>query len=402
MHGRRHDIAIAGGGLAGGLIALALRRARPELDVVLVEQGEVLGGNHRWSWFDTDLTPAGSALLAGFRTVSWDGGYDVRFPAHRRTLPNTYRSLASSDFDAGLRRELAQDTIRLSTPIGEVASDGIVLASGERIAARTVIDCRGLTAAPGLTGGWQLFMGRRLRTDAPHGVTRPVIMDATVEQPAAYRFVYVLPLGIDELFVEDTYYADDPALDRRALSARIDAYCRDHGWEGEPLDHETGVLPVITGGDFGAFQAAHRVPGVAMAGGRGGFVHPLTSYTLPFAVETALAIAAEADLTGEQLAALLEARARAHWGKTRFYRLLGRMLFQAARPDQRYRIFERFYRLSEPLVERFYAARSTLSDQARVLCGKPPVSIPRALRALANPGAPLLAPTPHLPEKNPS
>ncbi len=66
-------------GLAGGLIALALRRARPELSVVLIEQDEVLGGNHRWSWFATDLPDGGEALLAPFRKTEW-AGYDVRFP----------------------------------------------------------------------------------------------------------------------------------------------------------------------------------------------------------------------------------------------------------------------------------------------------------------------------------
>ncbi len=399
MDGRRHDIAIAGGGLAGGLIALALRRARPDLDVVLIEQGDMLGGNHRWSWFESDLEPAGAALLAAFRTARWDAGYEVRFPAHSRVLRSTYRSLVSSDFDAGLRRELAQHTMRLNAPIAALDAAGIVLASGERIAARTVIDCRGPSSVAGLTGGWQVFMGRRLRTAGPHGVTRPVIMDATVAQPGAYRFVYVLPLGADELFVEDTYYADSPTLDRRALSARIEAYCREHGWDGEPLDHETGVLPVISGGDFSAFQAAHRTPGVAAAGARGGFVHPLTSYTLPFAVETALAVAAEADLPGEQLAALLETRARAHWARTRSYRRLGAMLFGAGPPERRYRVFERFYTLPEKLIERFYSGRSTFADKARVLIGKPPVPIGGALRALALPGAPLLAPAPPLTEK---
>ena len=103
----RTEIAIVGGGLAGGLIALALRRARPELSVHLYEAGPMLGGNHRWSWFDSDLDDAGTALLAPFRKVRWQG-YDVQFPAHRRTLGGQYNSLASSDFDAALRRELGR------------------------------------------------------------------------------------------------------------------------------------------------------------------------------------------------------------------------------------------------------------------------------------------------------
>ena len=36
-------------------------------------------------------------------------------------------------------------------------------------------------------------------------------------------------------------------------------------------------------------------------------------------------------------------------------------------------------RLPEGLIERFYAGRSTLPDKARILMGKPPVPIRRAL-----------------------
>lgn len=381
MTGRKTDFAIVGGGLAGGLIALALRRARPDLSVALVEAGETLGGNHRWSWFASDLTPEGAALLEGFRRCEWQGGYDVSFPGHSRHLATPYRSLASEDFDAALRRALPADTIRRAE-VARLSERGVTLASGDELAARAVIDCRGPVSAPELTGAWQVFMGRQLRTEVPHGIERPTIMDARVPQLGGYRFVYVLPLGAHELFVEDTYYQDTPVLDRRALSSRIDAYCAAQGWHGEPLTHETGVLPVVTGGNFAAFQAAHRIPGVAVAGTRGGFVHPLTSYTLPFAVETALAVAADADLPGAQLAAMLEARARNHWRATGFYRRLGSMLLGAARPEERYRVFERFYRLPEGLIERFYAARSTRLDRARVLCGKPPVPIGRALAAL--------------------
>lgn len=395
----RTEIAIVGGGLAGGLIALALRRQHPEMEVMLIEAGEMLGGNHRWSWFDSDLDAAGTDLLSPFRKTEWHG-YEVHFPQYKRKLDSTYRSLTSADFDAALRRELGQQTIYTSCPVASLDAGGVTLENGQRISARTVIDCRSSAAGKHFTGGWQIFMGRLTRTAKPHGIDRPIIMDATVEQLApytsangkndgAYRFVYVLPLGANELFVEDTYYADEPVLDRSALSGRIDQYCRQHGWEGEILGGESGILPVITGGAFPAYQADQKIGGVSVAGARGGFLHPLSSYTLPFAVETALAIADDALLPGEQLAALLEVRARRHWKRTWFYRKLGSMLFGAAEPAQRYKIFEHFYRLSETLVERFYAGNSTFPDKARVLIGKPPVSVSRAIKALIGKGEPL-------------
>lgn len=391
MSGPRCDIAIAGGGLSGGLIALALARARPEVRVTLVEEGPVLGGQRRWSWFASDLPPDGAGLLARFRKSEWDAGYDVVFPAYARRLTTPYRSLASDDFDAALRRELPAEAVRCNRRIAALDGGGVTLSDGERIAARATIDCRGFEPTPHLTGGWQVFMGRYLRTAAPHRVARPVIMDAGVPQLGGYRFVYVLPLGAHELLVEDTYYADAPVLDRSALSSRIEAYCAENGWTGEILGHETGVLPVVTGGDFGAWQRASASEGVALAGARGGFWHPLTSYTLPQAVAVALEVAANADLPGDQLAALLAAKARQHWRRTAFYRCLGRMLFGAAAPAERYKVLERFYRLPQPLVERFYAARSTAGDRRRVLCGRPPVPVTKAFAALRAPGKPLVA-----------
>ena len=214
-------------------------------------------------------------------------------------------------------------------------------------------------------------------------------MDATVEQLGGYRFVYVLPLGPDDLFIEDTYYADTPEIDEAVLAARIDDYCAAHGWQGEEIGRETGALPVITGGDFERWQALHATPGVARAGARGGFVHPLTSYTLPYAARIANLIADNRQLTGDKLEQLLVSEARNHWRATGFYRMLGIMLFGAAKPEERYRIFQRFYRLSEPLIERFYASRSTLFDRARVLCGKPPIPIPIAVRSLLAPQPPI-------------
>jgi lycopene beta-cyclase len=390
MSGRRADIAIVGGGLSGGLIALALRQARPELDVQLVEADDVLGGNHRWSWFETDLDPAGQALMAPFRKAEWSG-YDVFFPQHARTLKARYFSLASSDFDAGLRRELSQQTIRTGKRVEHCAPDSMTLAGGEVVPARAVIDCRGFGATTHLRGGWQVFMGRHIRTSRPHGIARPVIMDASVEQLGGYRFVYVLPLGADELFFEDTYYQDEPVLDRSALSSRLDQYAREQGWDGDILGGETGILPVITGGDFAAYARDQQLGRIPQAGARALLAHPLTSYTVPQAVETAQLIAANADLPGDQLAALLAAHARQHWNRTGYYRLLGRILFGAPSPKERYRIFQRFYTLDERLIERFYAARSIPFEKFRVLAGKPPVAIPAALKAIFGKGQSLAA-----------
>jgi lycopene beta-cyclase len=50
----------------------------------------------------------------------------------------------------------------------------------------------------------------------------------------------------------------------------------------------------------------------------------------------------------------------------------------------------RFYRLPAPLIERFHAARSTRGDRLRILCGKPPVSPFRAMKALLTSRPPLV------------
>ena len=384
------DVAIVGGGLAGGLTALAIATTLPGRSVGLFEAGESFGGNHRWSWFEGDLSAQGTALLEPFKKTQWRGGYEVHFPAHSRHLKSDYRSLDSRDFDAGLRKLLPQESIRTGSKVMGLDPLGITLETGERINAGVVIDCRDAGPSEHLNGGWQVFLGQHLRCTMPHGIERPVIMDARVAQHGAYRFVYVLPLGPDEVFLEDTYYADSPVLEKDVLRERIADYAQDNGWQGDVVHEETGVLPVITGGDFAAYRASLATAGVALSGARGGFVHPLTSYTIPIAVDNALAIASAAASDLSALPEFVDQRAEAHWRATGHYRMLGRMLFQAAKPEERFRVFERFYRLPERLIERFYAAQSTPLDKLRILTGKPPVPIPRAIKALLGKGAPLV------------
>lgn len=399
-----HDVIIVGGGLAGGLIALALHRHAPNCRFLLVEAGRTLGGHHRWSWFETDIRPGARALMSGFALNGWDEGYDITFPRLGRTLPTAYRSLASAEFHRALMAELPAGQVMLETKAASLDAAGVTLADGTRLTARRVIDCRPFRPSQALSGGWQVFLGQHFRCEKPHGLTRPVIMDASVDQlaphgnGAAYRFVYVLPLSDNEVFIEDTYYADQPKMDAEVLKGRVAEYAHRNGWKGEVIDQEAGILPVISGGDFNAALAEVALPGVALAGARGGFSHPLTSYTLPFAVDNALAIAGlisrRPEVTGAELAAFCKRRAKRHWGATAYYRMLSRMLFEAAEPDKRVVVFEHFYALRGALVERFYAGRSTWPDRLRILTGKPPVAIPRAIRALFSSGKPLNMETP--------
>jgi len=384
------DIAILGGGLAGGLIALALATLRPELRVVVVERGERLGGNHVWSFFATDLPEGGTALVEPLIAARWDD-YEVRFPSGRRHLPTPYHSITSAQLDAAVRGALHADAVLCGCDIADVAADRIALGDGRRIAARAVIDARGSAGLPHMAGGWQKFLGQLIRTTAPHGLERPIVMDGTVAQHDGYRFVYCLPFSANEVFVEDTYYADGPEVDAPLLRDRIGSYCADAGWQvAEILSEESGVLPVVGSGDWAAFRAGQEMPGIALAGVRAGLLHPLTGYSFPSALAFALDLARQDDVSGSALAAWSEAWAARHWRGGGFYRMLTKMLFAAAAPDMRYYALQRFSTLECALIARFYAAQSTLADRLRILSGKPPVPFFKAVTTVL--GAPALNP----------
>lgn len=377
------DIAIVGGGLAGGLIALALAARRPELIVRIVESGDTLGGNHVWSFFDGDVAKDDRWLLTPLVCHAWSA-YDVTFPAHGRTINQPYYSIESDRFDQVVRKALPAEAVMTGRKVLACSPTAVVLADGDRIEAKGVIDARGPGDLSMLEVGWQKFVGRLLHVPAGHGVERPMVMDATVAQHDGYRFVYLLPFSTTELFVEDTYYSDTATLNVGALNRRIDVYAEAKGWVATPTGREEkGALPVVIGGDFEGYWRWGGAK-VAKAGARAGLFHPTTGYSLPDAVRLAIRIAEAKDLSGEGLHDLTHDYARERWGERRFYRILDAMLFRAADPDARYKVLERFYRLHPKLIARFYAAQSTRNDKLRVLSGKPPVPLFRALRVIRN------------------
>jgi len=149
---------------------------------------------------------------------------------------------------------------------------------------------------------------------------------------------------------------------------------------------EEGVLPIALAGDIDAYWA-DATPGVPEVGLRSALFQPTTGYSLPDAARMAEAVAAAPDLTSAAIRKMAETVSKTAWKRRSYYRLLNRMMFRACEPNQRYKVLERFYRLPQPLVERFYAGDATMGDKIRILTGKPPVPVSRAMRCLTEQSA---------------
>lgn len=375
------DLILVGGGLANGLIALGLLHAQPSLRIAVIEAGEI-GGNHTWCFQATDVPPSALPWLDPLISHRW-AGQEVRFPGRVRHLANGYCAVTAERFRALLSQ--AKLTIIAPAAAARIEADHVTLNDGRCLRAPAIIDGRGQRPSRHLDVRAQKFVGLEVRTARPHGMTRPLIMDSCIAQLDGYRFFYVLPLAQDRLLIEDTRYSDAMQLDRAALRADVLAYAGAQGWEiAAVLREEDGVLPVALGGDIEAFWDEGGA-GVARSGLAGAFFHPMTGYSLPDGVRLAQALARLPQLSSASAYAAARGLSVRLWRERRFFRMLARMLFDAAVPDQRWKVLRRHYGLSEGLIARFYAAQLTLADKARILAGKPPVPLGAAVESLLRP-----------------
>ena len=376
------DIAIVGGGLSGALIAYRLQQRRPDLSLAILERSARLGGEHTWSFHTPDVSPEALAWLQPFIVHRWDA-QSVAFPSYKRRFSTGYCSITSDRLATVIENRLGS-AIRNNSEVVDVQCDHVTFRDGGALAVEAVIDCRGDQRSDHLSLGFQKFVGQEIRFKEPHGLDAPIIMDASVPQKDGYRFVYMLPFDERTALVEDTRYADGAHLDVEEIRRDITDYLSDHGWSTDAiLREEEGVLPIALGGDIDAYWNEGEA-GVARAGMRAALFHPLTGYSLPNAAALADLIAEQDDFSGDALFRLTRQYSMDQWKRGAFYRLLCRMLFRAAEPAERYKVLERFYKLPQPLIERFYAGVSPVRDKARILVGKPPVPITRAISVLAS------------------
>jgi len=261
---KQADLILAGGGLANTLIALRLADSQPQLNVMLLERGDHIGGNHTWSFHGSDLNQVQRDWIKPLIEYSWDR-YEVRFPGGNRTLTGTYNSITSEGLSRTARARLG-DSIHTDMNITDLGPESVGLDDGTQIQAAAVIDGRGPRASAHLDVRFQKFVGRIVTVDRPHGLAGPIIMDATQDQDDGYRFFYTLPFDAQTLLIEDTRYSDSPMISAGEYGDEISRYAATQGWQiTEVLREEEGVLPITLGGDIGAFWDDSR----GMVGGPG-------------------------------------------------------------------------------------------------------------------------------------
>ncbi len=376
----RFDIVLVGGGLQNGLIALAVLQARPDLCIAMVERADAVGGNHTWCFHAGDVPAELARVVDAITAYRWDG-YAVRFPGRERILREPYAGTCSPVLAAALAevfRRAPGSALRCGVAARAVLADRVELETGEVLTADLIVDARGPQCYRGgdRGAGYQKFVGVELALAAPHGLARPIVMDATVPQVGGFRFFYVLPLAADRVLVEDTRFSREPALDGARLERDCLQFAAAAGLAvARVVRTERGVLAMPWAGRAEAPSRPLR------AGYQGGWFHPATGYSFPIAARLASFIAARrpSQVIGGELRALWRVQQR----QIRFCHLLNRLVFQWFAEGDAWHAFDRFYRLPAPLIRRFYALETSAADRARILLGRPPrgFSLRAGLRA---------------------
>jgi lycopene beta-cyclase len=219
-------------------------------------------------------------------------------------------------------------------------------------------------------------VGLELQLAEPGPWAHPIVMDACVPQIDGYRFFYVLPFSPTRVLVEETRFSDAPELDHDSMRAAVLAYAQENDLViTDVVRTESGVLPMPY-----TMRRSWPTGRPLVAGYAGGFLHPATGYSVPVATRLARMVVdsyPNGPTTGEW-----DTFVGRHRRQYRYAAFLNRLLFTAYPPPDRAHIFEWFYRLPSPLIERFYRMELTPADMARIFAGRPPRGFsPKFLRA---------------------
>jgi len=271
-------VVIAGGGLAGLSLAVALLDRDPAARVSVLEPRTAYADDRTWCFWDVEPHPFRELIAQRWWAwrIATASGEAV---AAGQRLP--YVRLRAGDAYARARERIAaapNAELRTGVTVRRVAGDHVETETGEVIGAEVVCDGRPPAAdalhAPGEPFLWQVFAGARVQarpgTFSPGTVD---LMDFRVPQAGEIRFRYVLPASDASALVELTAFT--PALPERGTldGALADAVGGVAGNGTEVVAGEQGAIPMTT-----APAPAPAAPGVIPIGTRAGAPRPSTGY----------------------------------------------------------------------------------------------------------------------------
>lgn len=361
--GSRKGILIAGGGMAGCMVALAMARLRPDVPLLIVEEKASFGGERFHPLFADELDSAGRKLAGAIAGWSWPGFYSV-FPSQSRNFRAPMGGFDGAALHDAMLTTLRPDQYRLGARIVALRDDSLELEGGERIQAEGVMDARGAANLSLLDLLFETRVERVIRTQRPHGLDRALWMDATIDQSAGLAFIQAFPLEEDRLRISKVLVSERAQPDL-AAEGRLDAYVSRRGWSAAEVEAgRIDSLPLPMGGDFSAFW---RIGGarVAKLGMRGGFIQPATGRTAPDAIRNALLVASQSEFSGRALHDLFEERARQAWRQNEVQRDYVRAL-AAAPVSGRRALAGRLYGLERAALLDFLVGKTGLVGRRKV------------------------------------
>lgn len=368
-----YKMVFIGGGLATLLATYTwIKRGFTE-PILILEQSE-LGGNHTWSFNQTDIMADAFETLKPLISASWNE-YSVHFPKLSRTLPITYHSIASTEFVQKILETLSHHpNVHIVTPVyaqiletGNAQKPALVHYGEQNVTADWVIQASG-SQSPNTFPGFQKFVGLEFELEHSCSLTAPCIMDVTIPQKDGFRFMYVLPFTENRILVEDTYYSLNAQLNVQAIETEIYAYCAKKQWKIKSvLRSEQGCLPIPIR-QTPPQPITHRIL-------------PLGMYANLFHSTTGYSLAVNYNFIWEIFDFLSHTELTTYWYQKQltfyksmsFYRMLNKFLFMAGTTRKRYRFLEVFYQhQTQETIQRFYAGKTSRKDKLKIFSGRAP------------------------------
>jgi lycopene beta-cyclase len=371
------DFVIVGGGLAGSLTALRHSLRYPEADLLLLEEGAKLGGQHVWSFRESDLTSEMFSWVGPLISKSWDET-EIKFPRFKRILKGRYHAIRSEDFHTKISEKLG-GKIRLHSKVVQMTDSKVFIEGGKTITGTCVIDARGLdTLAQPMLNGFRKFIGYDLILAERHTLARPLLIDASVPQLDGFRYFSAAPWDEKRVRIEEVFYSESSIINSERISRSVRSYAERNGWKIEKIEREErGILPLPMTSEW--IKNSGEGDAVCI-GTRGGFFHSTTGDSFAEAVRVAEFVTSLTAPTTSGARLSLSRFRRPFVSRQRFYRMINRLLFYAAEPGLRYTVMQKLLEFPDDMIARFLAGRSSWSDRLRVISSGPPVPLHRALR----------------------